>query len=167
MPTCKHGLDNFNCSICTTHCNHRRNKYACIICKPHLGCEHGQYRQLCSVCNPSIFCYHTIKGGKMRKAKCVICNPKIACKHNMSRYTCNICRTDKRKQSHITGDLVKNNKRPFTSVNTNDDASIDRIIEVKNANDNHLRPVSNSLTISYFKDHIMQRPLPIKKRKII
>ena len=85
--TCNDCCDKFKCP-------HKKSKYTCFECSPHLFCtSHGsaRLRSNCPECNPGVFCDHGKKGTNRVKNKCPVCNPSVVCEHGNVKYYCGTC----------------------------------------------------------------------------
>ena len=86
---------NKTCTSCGERfkCPHKKQKYTCYECSPHLFCTaHGKVilKTNCNECSPHLFCKD--HGETIRvKNKCPDCNPKVKCEHGNVKYNCQTC----------------------------------------------------------------------------
>jgi len=96
---CEHGIPKYRCLPCggkkkvITRCDHKNDKFECVVCSPHLACEHERIKRRCGKCRVQkrhIKCQH---GREQRR--CTECgNEKYihkSCEHNKIKGICKVC----------------------------------------------------------------------------
>ena len=117
MPNCEHRTNKYKCIICTPNsfCIHDKLKTRCINCEGGSICEHKLRRNTCIICKGGSICEHN-----RRRSRCIECKGTGICEHNRIKSNCKecngsqICEHNKHKQYCIScngSQLCNHNKQ--------------------------------------------------------